>query len=203
MRILVLLAMLSLSGCYISRSLDTPAKIRVKANGEPVISDCYNAKYIGKNNAFDYKQKFLDGLKTSLGVNNLIVVESEAEIVDYTLVVFSMEVKESLSSETVSDEKSPYNGQSFEVSNCTVSAILELYKGDMGDPIDDFSVSADKEEKLTNHRNLGDYIFGQNKDNSTYRYKELPDDIFLNLSNKCGERTCARVTAKITKLNKK
>jgi hypothetical protein len=59
-----------------------------------------------------------------------------------------------------------------------------------------------KEEKLSNNRNFGDYLFGTNKDNTEYRYKGLDSEICMDLAKRCGKRTASRITKKVSRAMK-
>ena len=191
----------TVQSCYISRPLKEPKTIKIVINFTPEKQDYGNTKYINNYSTDDYKKNYIAELKNELDIYNL--KETDKNNPDFTLIIDKFKVSETLSTETVNDEKSEYNGQSFEVSNCSVDVNFSLYYGNVDKEITSTFASASKSEKVTNNRNLGDYITGSNKDNSIYHFKGLNDDIFITLSKKAGRRTVAKLTKKIHKAIKK
>jgi len=163
------------------------------------VNNIFSNKYLDKLKWNDYKTAFINGIKNEGNYYNIDFVENTSPKIDFTLVFKSFDLNESSHSESVNDEKSQYNGKSFELSDCNTSTSFTLYKGNKEKVLGEWSTSADKSEKLTNNRNFGDYVFGANKDNSEYRYKGLDDNIFIDLSEKCGRHVIAKLTRKISK----
>ncbi len=187
--------------CYISKPLKEPKSIKIVINFTPQKQDYDNTKYINNYSLQDYKEKYLTALKNELDIYNLN--ETDNNNPDFTLIIDKFNVSETISTETINDESSEYNGQSFDVSSCSVTAEFSLYYGNVDKEITSTFASASKDEKVTNNRNLGDYITGSNKDNSIYHFKGLSDDIFITLSEKTGRRTVIKLTKKIHKAIKK
>jgi len=199
--ILIIIVFAFLTGCYWGKTLEENQKIRILTDFTPIIDNSISSVYINNNTTSEYKQACIEELKSSFSSYHVTVVENENMPVNFTLMVEKLRLKESTKSETVNDESSPYNGQSYELIVCNVDLEFKIYQGEMNQNklIGKYNINAEKEEKVTNNRNLGDYMFGSNKDNSEYRHKLLSDDIFLTLSKKTGSRTCARATTKISK----
>lgn len=183
--------------CYISRPLKVSKTIKIISDITPEVDKTEDAKYITNYNYNDYKDAYVNELKNTLINYNLN--ETDKENCDFTLVITKLNISETISTETIDDSESDYNGQTYDISNCSVSAYFTLYKGNRLKEITKNHAYSTKDEKITNNRNLGDYIFGDNKDNKTYRYKGLPDDILLTLSQKAGRRTVGKITKKINK----
>ena len=114
---------------------------------------------------------------------------------DIDLVINEFKMSETSSQETINDEKSEYNAYTFTLNDCDIDVEYTLMKN--GIEIGKYSNWVDKEEKISNNRNIGDYMFGTNKDNLTYRFKSLDDDIFVTLTKKLANRTAAKITKKI------
>lgn len=197
--IFILSFIILLTGCYIGKPLKEPKTLYIETNFETVVVNDFGNKYADKLKWEDYRKSFIKGLENEGNYYNLTASLSSPEKPDFTLVIRSFSVKESSHSETVSDEKSPYNGKSFELSDLDASSTFILYKGNKEKLLGEWSTSALKSEKISNNRNFGDYVFGNNKDNSEYRYKELKDDICSVISEKCGKHVIAKITRKISK----
>jgi hypothetical protein len=197
--LLIILLTIILHGCYMGKPLKNKATMYIDLSFETNVNNTFSNKYLDKLKWNDYKTAFVNGLKSEGGYYNLEVFENTSKKADFTLVIKSFDLSESSHSETVSDEKSPYNGKSFQLSDCEASSSFTLYAGNKEKQLGEWSTSANKSEKLTNNRNVGDYVFGTNKDNSEYRYKSLDDNICVDLSEKCGKHVIAKLTKKISK----
>lgn len=201
--ILSIFIIIVLPSCYMGKPLKNKTNVYIDLSFETTV---YNSlienKYSDKTKWKDYKDSFIKGLTSEGEYYNLQVADNTNQKIDFYLEIKSFSVSESNSSETVSDEKSPYNGKTFQLSNCSASSTFVLYQGNKEKLLDEWSTSADKSEKISNNRNFGDYVFGTNKDNSEYRYKGLDDNICVELSEKCGKHVIAKLTRKISKYSK-
>lgn len=195
------LTYIMLISCYFGKHLDETKYIAVVDEFSPNTGNSTSFVYINNYTADDYKSYYLTKLTEELSYYNATVVDVSSQRVDYTLVIKQLNLKESTKSEVVDDPSSEYHGQSYELIVCDADVSFSLYKGKVSDDklIDQYTAAASKEEKVTNNRNLGDYMFGTNKNNSEYRHKLLSDDIFKDLTEKCANRTTAKITKKISK----
>lgn len=189
--------LLTLQGCYISKTVKTPCTLRIDKSFSVNMSKPDDPKYLKESQETLYKEKFIDGLKEELTTYNVTVIENDVEKADFELKITSFSLKETMNTSTVDDAASPYNGQSYALHSCNADVNFILYKD--GKEMGDWYAGVIKEEKLTNNRNVGDYIFGANKDGSEYRHKQLDENIFEDLSGRAGRRTAARITKKISK----
>ena len=185
-----------LSSCYVSRKLDTTASIKIHSDFEVVLDEkCSEPKYISNSTKSTYKNYFLDALKSEMKKNNLIPADSGNA--DYALTVTEFSVVENMNTETVSDASSGENGEKYEVHGCGVYFSGTLSKD--GSNSGDLKADASKDEELTNRRTFFDWLFGVNKDHTSYHIKSLSSDVCSDLSSKCGKRACAVITKKIVK----
>lgn len=199
--LLIFIPYIFLNACYWGKTLDENKKIKIIVDFSPLIDNSISNVYINNSDATDYKKAFVDELNSSFSQYNITIIDDNITQADFTIVIENLYLKESEKSETVNDASSPYNGQSYNLIVCNVDVDFKLYQGEYSHNklIDTYSINAEKEEKVTNNRNLTDYMFGNNKDNSEYRHKLLSDDIFITLCKKAGNRTCARASTKISK----
>jgi hypothetical protein len=195
----LLILTIILHGCYMGKPLKNKTSMYIDLSFETNVNNTFSDKYLNKLKWNDYKTAFVSGLKSEGEYYNLEVIENTSQKADFTLVIKSFDISESSHSETVSDEKSPYNGKSFDLSECEASSAFTLFKGNKEKELGEWNTSANKSEKLTNNRNVGDYVLGTNKDNSEYRYKGLDDNICIDLSEKCGRHVIAKLTRKLSK----
>lgn len=195
--ITLILISIFIQSCYISRSIEGPCKVRIEMPSPIQLDYIPEAKYIQYSGSEAYTSAFKKALEEELVSMGCIIVYTAEEQADFVLLIKSFTLSETRDITTVQDEKSPYNGQTYALHSCDADAEFVLYK--KGQKIKSGWAGVDKDEKLTNNRNVGDYVFGTNKDLTDYRYKGLDETIFIDLSTRCGRRTAARVTKKITK----
>lgn len=188
-----------LYGCFMGKPLKEKKNLYIELDFETIVNSSSDSKYANNLKWNEYKNAFIKGLENEGHYYNLETTFEKPASIDFTLVIKSFAVKESIHSETVSDEKSAYNGKTFELSSLDATSVFFLYKGDKKELLGEWSTYANKDEKITNNRNFGDFVFGSNKDNSQYRYKELKDDICIDLSEKCGKHVIAKITRKLSK----
>lgn len=184
-----------LSSCYISRQVETPVSMRIDESFMVVTSQPDDPKYMKEQDTAKFKQMFIEGIKNELTSYNVTVVNDNS--CEFVLKIKSFRLRESVNTSTVDDAASPYNGQSYALHSCDADVDFVLLKN--GSEAEKGFAGVNKEEKLTNNRNVGDYILGTNKSGSEYRHKQLSGDVFEDLSQRAGRRTAARITKKLTK----
>ena len=188
MKKLIFISIVVLSSCYISKKLDSPATIRIRNNFEVTLAECSEPKYINYSTKETYRREFLEALENELKEHNLISQDSGK--VNYDLEITQLKVQESISSETVNEEN-------FELHGCTVYFSGVLYEN--GQRIGELSADAARSEDTSNNRTFWEWVFGLNKDNSTYHVKGMSAGICERLSEKCGKHACAVITKRIVK----
>ena len=190
-----------LSSCYISRTIEGPATLRIEQSAPVQVKKPEFPKYILHSTEQEYMRAFEKELQKELESMGVTVVTDMNTPVDFILTIDKFILGEIMEYTKVDDEKSTYHGQSYVLHSCYASTDFTLYN--RGEKISTGWASVDKDEKLSNKRNVGDYIFGSNKDNTEYRHKGLQDDVCVDLAERCGRRTAARITKKISKFAKK
>lgn len=183
--------------CYISKPLADSKTIYINNDFEILFDVCDNAKYINTEQKDEYKKEFVEKLIAELDYYNIKLNTTANSKADVDLEIKSFKMKETSGQETVNDEKSEYNGYTYTLNDCVIEVEYALLKN--GSEVGIYSNWVNKEEKISNNRNVGDYMFGTNKDNSTYRFKALDDDIFITLSKKLANRTASKITKKVKK----
>ncbi len=187
-----------LQSCYLSRNVEGTCTMRIEFRETPLIGRPSSSKYIDYASAEEYKKLFMEGLEEELVQMGVTLTEDAQS--EFVLLITEFSLKETISSSTVDDSSSPYNGQTYQLHSCDADAEYTLYRN--GKKVSSGWAGVSKEEKLTNNRNVGDYILGSNKDNTEYRHKGLDESVFSDLAKKCGRRTAARITKKVTKAMK-
>jgi len=175
--------------CYVSKSLDRDVKVKLSEALIVKINNSGNSNFSGKYTEGEYKAAFFEGMKAEFAGSHIILVENDPE---FSIIVDELVINESTKSETVSDADSPDNGKVFELSELDLSSSGNV-NSPSGTHVSSWSADKNKEEKVTNSRSGGQIITGDNKDNNTYREKEFSDDEALDLAQKCGRRSGARI----------
>ena len=198
--LLLLLSTLVIHSCYISRKIEGDCFVRLQFSKNIELNRASYTKYLDYTNAEAYMDAYIKGLKNELQSMGVKIIENTIDKAHFTLVITHFSLTESMDVKTVDDASSPYHGQTYALHKCDADAKFELYTNNK--KVSSGYAGVSKEEKLSNKRNMGDYIFGGNRENTEYRHKGLSENIFLDLSQRCGRRTAARITKKITKLYK-
>jgi hypothetical protein len=195
------------TSCAIGKRLDNTAWIYVDTVG---FSDSYTTssdKYLDDSNGDVYLTEFLDELKSSLSAYNIEVIPVGTSHQDNSSVYFieikKLDFTEDYETESVYMDSTDYEPTIFNVVSCEVDAKSVLYMLDKGGHkvhVKDFNKTVSKEEKLSNNRTFWQIIFGANKDNSKYTYKELSEDVFIDLSKKAARHTSAGISRQLNKL---
>ena len=202
--LIVLFAASLLQGCYLGRQIETPVVVRIESNvtmnNTTTIPDPI---YVNLVTPEQCVESFRSRMESSLASNNITVQKKGDGLnADYVIVVTGLSMQEGTKTETVNDADSEFNGQTYELSTCDASATAELYNADKSEKLGNWTLYADKDEKVKNNRTLGQLIGGTNQNNNEYREKLLSDDVFADLSSKCGNRVAAKVSTKIHNLQK-
>jgi hypothetical protein len=157
-------------------------------------------KYVGNVSDDRIAQGFMDNfLSEGRSTTNVTLVNDPATA-DFTLELISFDVSERSNSETISDPKSSYNGQSVMLNSVEVSATFKVINNKNKDKkLMSCSNSKIRTEKYKNNRDLGDLVTGTNKDHTKYHTKLLSDDICLNLAQDVGRRVWVPITRRIAK----
>jgi hypothetical protein len=194
------LLVLALSGCNIGKTLEVEKTVyidnQIVYSAFPTATD----KYLGNVTEEQVRTAFMVELGSHMSGNKLRPIDARSQA-DFVLVVTGISLSESSSTYTVDDADSPYNGTTFNLSNCQITTSARLYANSGGREtlLDDFSDSESKEEKVKNNRTLGDMITGDNKDNNEYRLKAFSDDVFIDVAQKGARSLGARVTNKVAR----
>ncbi|HBF89009.1 MAG TPA: hypothetical protein DDX39_10245 [Bacteroidales bacterium] len=186
---------LFLNACYIAKPLNDSITFSYNQDFEIIFEQTAESKYLNSEQKDIYKNEYVQKLISELDYYNIKLNNSANSKSDIDLVINEFKMSETSSQETINDEKSEYNAYTFTLNDCDIDVEYTLMKN--GIEIGKYSNWVDKEEKISNNRNIGDYMFGTNKDNLTYRFKSLDDDIFVTLTKKLANRTAAKITKKI------
>jgi hypothetical protein len=157
-------------------------------------------KYLDLQSSEKLSTAFLKGFKSEAAITKNVSLKFNDDNADFILKVKRLVISESSKLETISDPKSPFNGQQVELNVVESSVTIEIIdtKNKTKKLMDCFN-SKDRTEKLKNNRDIGDLITGTNKDNTQYRTKLLSDNICLNLSEDVGRRIWVPLTRRIVK----
>ena len=192
--------------CSIGKTLEKTAYLSIDGNSFICHFSQAESKYLNDRLGEDYKDEFVTELTESLTPYNFHVVSSPSEINEnvsfYILEPEALNLDETYEIESVYMDSTSSFPETFDVVSCDVEVNCGLYKLDGGGSkslIRNITVTVNKDEKLTNQRTFWQIIFGTNKDNSKYTYKELNDDVFFDLSRKSANRVAAKTSRLVYK----
>lgn len=195
--LLLFLLSISFSSCFIGRKVPEGTTIRIVNNATVSNRMPSDSPYWQGKSEQECVAAFMNGISSELEFYKVKVVT--AGDADYELMVDRIELSETLNNETVNDPNSPYNGKTFQLADITVTA-----SGDISNIKNKehrrVNGLGSRQEKISNNRNLGDLIFGSNKDNTTYRLKSLPDNVVVDMSERAGRRVATDITRKLKKI---
>lgn len=204
--ILFVLAVVSFSSCNVGKILDKPAYMIVENDNFSVLFDTMSEKYADREEVDLYLNDFEQKLVESLKTYNINTIGSLDEFYEngnvFLLELDQLNVDESYVTESVyMDSLSDYP-ETFQVVTCKVSADCSLYEIDSNGNkslLRSINVSADQDEKLSNSRTFWQVIFGSNKNNTDYTYKELSDDVIYTLCRRSARRVAGKSSRTIDK----
>jgi len=208
--VLLLTAIVGLSSCNVGKVLDKPAYILIEKNSFSTYFDLMSEKYVDRQKSDEYISDFETKLEESLKTYNIELISSIDQFYEpgnvFMLELKRLDIDEKYETESVyMDSLSNYT-ETFDVVSCNVKAECYLFQvksnGDK-DNLRSIIVNADKDEKLSNSRSFWQVIFGSNKDNSDYTYKELDNDIIFTLCHRTARRVAGKSSRTIEKYQNK
>ncbi len=195
-----------LSSCSVGRRLDDKAWIVVDVSQYTDSYQTNSNKYIDETLSDKYFSEFLAELKSSLLSFNIETISGEGNVNNYnsayTIQINNAEYIERFETESVFIDGMSVSPEEFDVVSCHLysgSKLFKIDKNGRNNLLKTYAVSVTKSEKLSNNRTFWQLVFGSNKDNSEYTYKELDDDVFFDLSRKAARRSAAKISRTIYK----
>ncbi|MBK6521845.1 MAG: hypothetical protein IPJ60_09120 [Sphingobacteriaceae bacterium] len=202
-KFILILAAIAFSQCTLfKKDIKKPVVVKIVAP-ENYANTSINAnypKYVDANAQNQYQSKFIENLISEGKITKNITIDNESISPDYIIEVKSLAINESDFSQTVSDAKSEFNGQTFLLNkveaSCDVICIDAKTNKQIGFGCGN---TKSRQEKIKNNRTLGDLVVGSNKDRKTYREKTLRTDIAIDLAGDVGRRVWVPITKRIRK----
>ena len=202
-KFILILAAIAFSQCTLfKKDIKRPVVVKIVAP-ENYANTSINAnypKYVDANAQNQYQSKFIENLISEGKITKNITIDNESTSPDYIIEVKSLTINETDFSQTVSDAKSEFNGQTFLLNkveaSCNVICLDAKTNKQIGFGCGN---TKSRQEKIKNNRTLGDLVVGSNKDRKTYREKTLRTDIALDLAGDVGRRVWVPITKRIRK----
>jgi len=101
--LLICLLSISLTSCYISKTINTPCTIYINPNIQIDFSQSMESKYLNTSISETYKNSFYNGLKNELSIYGVTVIETPITKTNFSLSIKTLKLKESSNTETVND----------------------------------------------------------------------------------------------------
>lgn len=193
------LILLGIHSCYLGKKIEQNLVIYIDKSSlvSKSISYVQQPIYLNYYTTETYTENFYVKLRDETTYQKNITLTDDIGKADYVLKLNYFEVSESESKQTVNDAASPYNGQTYYLSEIDTKCDFDILKGT--EKIGSYTAYADKDEKLKNNQTILQLAVGANKDNTQYREKSLQSDVCNDLSEKCGRRTWNLFTQKLAK----
>lgn len=181
-----------------SKKASRQVKVSINNDFQVIIEKDPKGHFLDFQTPEQYKQNFIDGLTKQLGYKNIIVVTEGAE---FAVTVEKIVMKETLSTDTVKDPKSPDKGKVYEVTRAFVQSFGKVSSID-NKKSDSFSADKSRREKLTNLFPPGATIDGRKPGPNDWRKKAFDSFEYRDMSYDLGYRTGDVVTNRINKFIK-
>ncbi len=210
--ILLFSSFIAVQSCSIGRILDEK---------QYVIIEDYNGEYMFSGNSDKYYEEFLmdeymesckSALISQLESYNIEVVNSISDLKThdpsagkfdyYTIRLTTVENNENYETQVVTTDSINNLQETYYVTECDVDINFEVTASNSS--VSDMNlrssyVTANKKEKFGNNRTFWQVIFGTNKDNSEFNYRELDEDVYKDLYTKAGRRIAGKTSKLIYK----
>ncbi|MEQ8424068.1 MAG: hypothetical protein RIA63_05110 [Cyclobacteriaceae bacterium] len=187
------LLLVLLISCYVSKPLDTQTRVKLDENIPIKINKEEGARFVENFGEADYRKAFLDGMKLSLGYDNVVIDDANPQFI---ITFAELEILEIATTDTVKDEKSQDNGRIFEIAEAKLKVSGTLVNVSDQKSIT-WSADKDKSERITSLQNPSQIIKGENKDLNEYRRKDFDKGEFVELSGQCGRRAATVIVNNI------
>jgi hypothetical protein len=190
-----LISLLFIPSCYVSKNLEREVYVAINFEFPVHIKNENQRAFSSAYTEAQYMNFFIEGLKSEFSGSNIRINPEEAE---FYIIINVLRIREYSNTETVNDTESPDHGSVYDLSSLEIYADGVVQNKNERE-IGRWSADKQKSEEITNTRSVGDYMFGSNKDNKSYRKKEFNDDIASDLVQKCGRRSGVRIVKIIAK----
>lgn len=165
-----------------------------------VSSTAIYSKYTETVNPQQITAAFIRGFLNEAKFTKNVTLKFNDDNADFTIKLKFLKVEESSKTEKINDAKSPYNGQDVLLNTVDVSAEFDIVNNkNKSKHLLGCSNSKQRSERITNNRDLGDLVTGDNKDHTKYRTKLLSGNIVTNLSEDVGRRIWVPITRRVAK----
>lgn len=198
---LIILSFLLIS-CSVGRKLEKTHYLYLLPIDNSIKLENYNSsKYLKNTNSEKLREIFIEEFRNRLKDYNIVLLIDKSEIYSlkvlnsFTIRIQDLKYYEEFEIKEIKDNEQSQQVNTYYVTSCNLS--LDFYIGK--EPFSFVSlkkhnVFAGKDEKLSTDRTFWQIIFGTNKDNSVYTYKELDTDVFEDLTRKVAKKTAAKVS---------
>lgn len=208
---LVLFLIFIADSCTIGKRIDKKQYLYLNIDKITVSIDNYNSnKYISNFSPEDYKIAYINELERCLADYNIVLLNESKEHLtvkiaeSFTMKLDEFKIKENYKIEQIPDTYDSNLNKEIFITNCEIIIEFRIGKEPLSFlAIKKHNIYVSKEEKLSNNRTFWQIIFGSNKDNSIYTYKELDKDVFMELTKKSARKTAAKISRIISKKLKK
>jgi hypothetical protein len=196
--------------CSIGRKLENTHYLYLTPIDNTIkLENYYSSKYLKNKNFEKLKETFIEEFKNRLKDYNIVLLIERNDNHDlkvlnsFTIKIQELKYYEEFDIKEITGNRQAQEFNTYYVTSCNVSLDFCIGKEPFSFVgIKKHNVFVGKDEKLSTERTFWQIIFGTNKDNLVYTYKELDKDVFEDLTRKIARKTAAKVSQIIYKKSK-
>lgn len=210
--VVILASIIIFQSCSVGRILDEKQYVIIEEYNGTISYSGNSTKYYDENANEEYLEACYRSIISQLEGYNIEVVNSVSDLKThdpssgkfqyYTIRLTQVENNENYETQVVTTDSVNNLHDIYYVTECDVDINFEVTASNTS--ISDMNlrssyVTANKEEKFGNNRTFWQIIFGTNKDNSEFHYRELDADVYNDLYSKAGRRIAGKASKLIYK----
>lgn len=163
-----------------------------------VTSSAQYTKYTATLTPRQAASAFLKGFAMEGKNTPNVKLQYTLEGADFILRINYLKIEETNKTQTISDPKSPYNGQQVMLNDVKVSAEFSIVEAkNTSKNLSACSDSKERSEWESSNRSIDDLVNGTNKDHTKYHTRLLSDNIASSLSEDVGRRIWVPITRRV------
>jgi len=189
---------LLLSACYTSKKATRAVNITV-SDFEVVIEKDPKGHFVDNYTKEQYKEFFMNQLKSSLEYNNIFIKQENAE---FTITIDKLVLQETLTTDTIKDAQSPDFRKVYDITKLIVKSTGTVTSNSNNKKREAFTADKSDKEKLTLQHPIGTKIDGRKPGPHDWRKKAFNSHEFRDHTQTVGKRTSDVITNRVNRFIK-
>ncbi len=193
------LAVFVLSACYTSKKASRPVNITVNTDFPVIIEKDPKGHFLDYYTAEQYREAFLNTMKSQLALNNIFITSDNAE---FTVVIDKLLLQETMTTDTIKDNQSPDYGKVYDITKLFVQSTGTVTSNKDSKKWEAFKADRSDKEKLTLQHPIGTKIDGRKPGPHDWRKKAFNSHEFRDNASTVGKRTSDVITNRVNRFIK-